>query len=251
MLKAESICFSYKDHGQVRLKFQDVNFQVERGEIVSLLGESGTGKSTLARILAGLLPYESGRVTCAGKEVKQPDSPVALVFQDYKNAVFPWLTVEQNIMLGLAKPNSAGRGIMGLDGVVKILKINGLLSKYPSELSGGQIQRIQLGRALVGAMDFLILDEPDTSLDMEFKRQLHELIAELVAMTSIGIFLVTHSIDRAVHMSKRIYVIRRGRDNEAEVLEKDGADQEGEFTQILGTQKFQEIYQCIYGKALH
>ena len=192
----------------------NVNIRVNSGEIVSLMGASGVGKSTVARIACGLVRDSEefeGSVICNGEPLMQPEAPVSLVIQDYKRAIFPWLSVKENLVLGVADRAQRRKCRSTLDSnpIVETLGISDLLSFYPKKMSGGQLQRIQIGRALLAGSSFLVLDEPGTSLDLPTRRKLYQVLDELGQHQNIGILIVTHEIDEAVLISNRIISLTR------------------------------------------
>ena len=223
-LSANNISFRYKNHKSRLDSFVIKNLQeikISSEEIVSIIGRSGTGKSTLLRIMAGLEKPDKGSVTWKlskngeNYEVKQPDAPVIEVFQNYNRAVFPWLNIEQNISLGRFKSESNHFGITEICN--KLFRedakdVNSFLKTYPKELSGGQRQRIQLGRALYSGAEFLLFDEPDSSLDVGFKETLREVVILLARKHRKGVVIATHDIDQATYLSNRVIILHRSRE---------------------------------------
>jgi NitT/TauT family transport system ATP-binding protein len=229
-------------------RFADLNLHINRSEIVCILGKSGVGKSTLLKILSGLASPDVGDVTLDGNPVVQPESPVALVFQDYQNAVFRWLTVRDNLNLGRHKAKGVSVGHFDLEEVEVELGIGGLLDEYPSKLSGGQLQRVQIGRALMTDVDFLLLDEPDSSVDLEFKQDLQRVLIDLVTKKRIGVVFVSHAIDQAVFLAHRIYLLNRSKTipSLVEVFECVGYRHQKKFVEATQDPKYLEIYRCVY-----
>src|SRR5690606_25969013 len=142
---------------------------IKQGESVSLIGGSGIGKTTLMRVLAGLHEYKSGSIYIDNENntVEQPLSSVFIVFQDYNLTLLPWLTIKDNINLGLHK--SKNQTSPELNSILSMLfpdvtDHNTTLQKYPDQLSGGQKQRIHIARALIADSDFIFFDEPDTGV---------------------------------------------------------------------------------------
>ena len=183
-----------------------MSLTINAGEVVSLLGSSGCGKSTLVRIVGGLLRPDAGDVFCDGVPLEQPYSPVSVVFQDYDAAVFPWFTARKNIVL------ACGGGSIDhskIDAAAAQIGIQPLLTRYPSTLSGGEKQRVQIARALVSEPRYLLMDEPSSSLDLELRKTLLELTSDLAQSKGLGVLLVTHNIDEAVYVSDRLYLAKR------------------------------------------
>ena len=166
LLRADAVCKTYQmpDHLS-RLVLDHVDFTLRDGEIVAILGKSGSGKSTFLRILAGLIPTSDGAVEYRGKRVSEPVHGIAMVFQSY--ALFPWLTVLGNVELGLEAQgiSAADRRRRAVD-AIDLIGLDGFENAYPKELSGGMRQRVGFARALVVNPDILLLDEPFSSLDV-------------------------------------------------------------------------------------
>ena len=148
-----------------RLVLDHIDFHLREGEIVAVLGKSGSGKSTFLRILAGLIEPSGGRVLYRGHDVNGPARGIAMVFQSF--ALFPWLTVLGNVELGLEaqgvpRVERRDRALKAID----LIGLDGFESAYPKELSGGMRQRVGFARALVVNPDVLLLDEPFSALDV-------------------------------------------------------------------------------------
>lgn len=191
------------------LVLDDVNFKLQDGEFVALLGKSGSGKSTFLRIIAGLVAPTSGSVTYRGQPVTRPVPGIAMVFQSF--ALMPWLTVLENVELGLeaqgiGREERRKRAIEAID----IIGLDGFESAYPKELSGGMRQRVGFARALVINPDVLLMDEPFSALDVltaeNLKSDLLELWQEKKTNTN-GILLVTHNIEEAAMLADRIIIM--------------------------------------------
>jgi sulfonate transport system ATP-binding protein len=179
-----------------RVVIDKLNLRIERGEFVALLGESGCGKTTLLRALAGLDPIQGGRIDA-------PRRP-AVVFQEHR--LLPWETLWRNVSLGLPGNNTRERASAALVEV----GLGDRLEDWPRNLSGGQAQRVALARALVQEPELLLLDEPFAALDALTRIRMHELVKELVARHRPGVLLVTHDVDEAIALADRILVMRDG-----------------------------------------
>ena len=198
-----------KGSGDSVMVLDDMNLTLRDNEIVSLLGRSGCGKSSLLRIIAGLMPPSGGRVTIGGREVAGPAPEVAMVFQTF--ALFPWLTVLENVEIGLEAQRvaPAERHKLAL-AAIDLIGLDGYESAYPKELSGGMRQRVGMARALVVHPKLLLMDEAFSALDVLTAETLRTDLLDLWhegRMPISSILLVTHNIEEAVLMSDRILVL--------------------------------------------
>jgi len=198
-----------KGQGEETLVLDDVSLQLRPNEIVSLLGRSGCGKTTLLRIIAGLMPASAGAVSINSRPVEgRPAPDVAMVFQSF--ALFPWLTVQENVEVGLEAQGLAPaerhkRALAAID----LIGLDGYESAYPKELSGGMRQRVGIARALVVHPKLLLMDEAFSALDVLTAETLRTDLLDLWSegrMPISSILLVTHNIEEAVLMSDRILV---------------------------------------------
>jgi NitT/TauT family transport system ATP-binding protein len=188
-----------------------MDFAIEPGRIIALLGASGCGKSTLLRILSGLAKPSSGALFWHGKPLAEQTPNVAIVFQSF--ALFPWLTVLENVEAalqarGVAAVERRKRALRTLDTV----GLDGFETAYPKELSGGMKQRVGFARALVVEPEVLFMDEPFSALDVLTAENLRGELLELwlnKKMPTSAIFIVTHNIEEAVMMADRIVVLGR------------------------------------------
>ncbi|NLY94200.1 MAG: sulfate ABC transporter ATP-binding protein [Myxococcales bacterium] len=195
------------------LAVDDVSFEVESGSLVALLGASGSGKSTILRILAGLESPDSGRVHFDGVDATNVHArmrQVGFVFQHY--ALFRHLTVEQNVAFGLDvqgvpkdKSSKRARELLELVGLA------GLEKRYPSQLSGGQRQRVALARALAPEPKVLLLDEPFGAVDAKVREELRQWLRRLHDEVGVTSIFVTHDQDEAFSVADRVIVIHRGK----------------------------------------
>ncbi|GAA2684588.1 ABC transporter ATP-binding protein [Actinoplanes palleronii] len=176
-----------------------VDLQIAPGEFVALLGRSGSGKSTLLRALAGL-DYD----VAGDGELRIPDR-VSVVFQDSR--LLPWRRVLDNVILGLRAPNPRERGAEALAEV----GLAGRERAWPTELSGGEQQRVALARSLVGEPELLLADEPFGALDALTRIRMHGLLRALCKRHQPAVLLVTHDVDEAVQLADRIVVLDGGR----------------------------------------
>lgn len=209
LLRASGVSKTYRTPDHIgRLVLERIDFTLHAGEIVAILGKSGSGKSTFLRILAGLIPATGGRVEYRGQPVFGPVQGIAMVFQTF--ALFPWLTVLGNVELGLEAQgvSAAERRRRAVD-AIDVIGLDGFESAYPKELSGGMRQRVGFARALVVNPDILLLDEPFSQLDVLTAETLRNDLSDLWTqrrITTKGIVMVSHNIEEAVEMADRILI---------------------------------------------
>ena len=189
---------------------KDLSFSVKKGELISFLGESGSGKTTFLKCLAGLEKINSGYIELNGRVLNDNltfESPqnrkIGFVFQDYP--LFPHLNLEDNITFNLEKKYNKN-----LDSILKLTGLKFLLERYPHELSGGEQQRACIARALIREPDLLLLDEPFSNLDTTIKDSMREEIYRIIKKTNITSILVTHDINDALNISDRILIFKAG-----------------------------------------
>jgi iron(III) transport system ATP-binding protein len=195
----------------------DVTAEVREGEFVSIFGESGGGKTTLLRILAGLATADSGRIVMNGetwldtaRKVSLPPRKrgVGFVFQDY--ALFPHLTVAENVAFGLRFAPRGERGWRVMDALARV-GLEAYQGAYPHMLSGGQQQRVALARALAPRPAVLLLDEAFASLDARLREQVRDDTLHVLQTSGIATLLVTHDSEEAMFMGDRIALMKEGR----------------------------------------
>jgi NitT/TauT family transport system ATP-binding protein len=182
-----------------------LSLAVRRGEIVCVVGPSGCGKTTALRVASGLIRPTRGDVTFAGVAIKGPRRDVAIVFQDYANALLPWRTAAGNVALALEATGTprAERA----DRISELLKRVGLAAyaeKYPSQMSGGMQQRLQIARCLAQEPLALLMDEPFGALDAMTRQALQDEILDLAGATGSTIFFVTHDLEEAIYLGDRV-----------------------------------------------
>jgi putative spermidine/putrescine transport system ATP-binding protein len=193
--------------------FEDINFSLQEGELVTLLGPSGCGKSTLLRCIAGLTDVDSGRINVSGENITQlapQKRNIGMVFQSY--ALFPNLRVADNIAFGLRVKNvPKDECAQRVADVVRLVELMGHESKYAHQLSGGQRQRVALARALIVQPRILLLDEPLSALDARIRKNLQEEIRRIQSQIKLTTVFVTHDQEEALILSDRIFLMNAGR----------------------------------------
>ncbi|MGH2902202.1 MAG: sulfate/molybdate ABC transporter ATP-binding protein [Solirubrobacteraceae bacterium] len=195
----------------------DVCIRVEDGSLTALLGPSGSGKSTLLRIVAGLETPDSGNVVIDEREITNTPARsrgVGFVFQHY--APFKHMTVHDNVAFGLSvrkRPKAEIRP--RVEDLLGLVRLDGLAERYPSQLSGGQLQRMALARALAVQPRVLLLDEPFGALDAQVRGELREWLRRLHEEIHVTTIFVTHDQEEAMEVSEQIVVMNRGRIEQA------------------------------------
>jgi NitT/TauT family transport system ATP-binding protein len=203
-LQVQHLGMVFERDGEAISVLEDINLEVSEGEFVCIVGPSGCGKSTLLNVLAGFLSSTSGSVTIDGETVSGPDPRRILVFQE--RGVFPWLTVEGNIGFGLSKLPRAQRE-QRIAHYVQTVRLQGFEKAYPSDLSGGMKQRLQVARALAVNPDILYLDEPFGALDSITRVIMRGELLRIWQTERRTILFVTHDIEEAVQMADRVVVL--------------------------------------------
>jgi NitT/TauT family transport system ATP-binding protein len=225
-----------------KVVLEDVNLQVRPGEFVSLVGASGCGKTTLLRMVGGLVPYEPGTITVSGQFVDSVPRHIGFVFQDA--ALLPWRTIEENVAIGLNEYRKDHSKQEAKDRVAAQLELVGLAeyaTYMPRQVSGGMQQRAGLARALVGEPDVLLMDEPFGALDAFTRMRLQEELAAIVRRTEATVLFVTHDVDEAVFLSDRVAVMSTGPGTIREIVDVDLERPRLERQELLGNQRASEL----------
>ncbi len=187
------------------------NLILQKGEVVSVIGHSGCGKSTVLTMLAGLNPFTSGALIVNGREVSGPGPDRAVVFQS--PCLLPWMTAFENVMLGVKQVYPHGTKQERRQICAYYLSLVGLadsLQKYPREMSGGMQQRVGIARAIALKPRVLLLDEPFGRLDSLTRMDLQDVILKILDRENITTIVITHDVDEAIYMSDRICMMTNG-----------------------------------------
>lgn len=238
----------------------EVKLQINKGDFVSLYGRSGAGKTSLLRILAGLMPVDNGYIKVdeqvwLNKEEKinlpPQERQVGMVFQDY--ALFPNMTVRDNLLFGLGK----GQSKQVIEELIEIVELGELQHRKPQTLSGGQQQRVALARALVQKPKILMLDEPLSALDNEIRTKLQQYILQVHKEYDLTTLLISHDVSEILKMSDMMLVIDNGKITKSGSPEQVFVNKEvsGKFQftgEVIGIQKqdFLFIVTILIGKDL-
>ena len=228
MIKLEAITFIYSEGPPV---FEEFNWQVQKGETWAVIGPSGCGKTTLLYLLAGLLFPKSGAVLIDNHPLVRPRPHTGLILQDY--GLLPWASVRQNAELGLQI-----RGFYGPDGKhapkdtnfainvdpwLERLGLSKHADKHPGQISGGQRQRTAIARTLTLQPDLLLMDEPFSSLDAPTREGLQNLTLELAKEQNLTLVIVTHAIEEAAILGKKILLLSDPPNSSTTVIDNTGS----------------------------
>ncbi len=211
-IEFKNISLDYRDNsGTVYKALEGVNFSVEEGEFVSIIGSSGCGKSTILSVLAGLNHQKEGSFQIDGVETSGTGKNRGVVFQHY--SLFPWMTIKKNLEFGikqnfpgLSKKELSEKALLYLEKV----GLKGFESKFPSQLSGGMQQRAAIARTLAMESEILLMDEPFGAIDARNRVILQDLLLEILDSTEQKktIVFVTHDVDEAILLSDRILFMK-------------------------------------------
>ena len=249
MIELDSLTFAYPGGGPV---FEDFHWQVGAGEAWAVLGPSGCGKTTLLYLLAGLRHPTAGAIRISGEALARPRPRTGLILQDY--GLLPWATVRENIALGLRI-----RGFYGPDGRhapsdeqlgrledrlelwLDRMALRQVADHYPGQVSGGQRQRVAIARTLALDPYLLLMDEPFASLDAPTRESLQSLTLQLRAERQLTTVLVTHAIEEAAILGRRILVLGRPPTRRAPIVENPDSAQADFRTTAAYHQRCQEL----------
>lgn len=211
MIEAKKINFSYSKN----FALKNINFRIKNGEILGLIGESGSGKSTLLKILAGLLSQDSGQILFENEEILKASEKLVPGHKEIKtvtqnNTLFPNISIAENIKYELRYYQKSYQEEK-LKSLADLVKIKHLLSKYPRELSGGEIQRVLIAKAISDEPKVLLLDEPFSNLDSIIKKEILFELKDIISKQNIACVFVTHEITDALGLVNSLVILKNGK----------------------------------------
>ncbi|MEY4989283.1 MAG: Bicarbonate transport ATP-binding protein CmpD [Actinomycetota bacterium] len=208
IIKANGVSMDYQTPTGVKHVLDNINFSLHEGEFASIVGPSGVGKTTLLRLLTGLMQPTKGSIEFKGTPITAPPAGLSVVLQDYTRSLMPWLTVEKNISLPLKKLGMSKDEMQQvIDEVLNEVGLKGNQKNYPWQLSGGMQQRVAIARAIAVRPQLLIMDEPFASVDAQTRFDLEDLVLKVRDDFKITTAMVTHDIDEAVYLSDKVIVL--------------------------------------------
>jgi ABC-type nitrate/sulfonate/bicarbonate transport system ATPase subunit len=247
IVTVDGLVFGYGEESPI---FDEFRWSVQPGEMWSILGPSGCGKTTLLYLLSGLQQANAGTILVNDLPAIRPRASTGLILQDH--GLLPWSTVQANAALGLrigklyrnkagvegqARPYPPNLPPSEADGWLERLGIAHLADKYPTQLSGGQRQRVAIARTLSLRPDLLLMDEPFSALDIVIRENLQDLVVDIQAELGVTTIIVTHSVDEAAYLGRKILVLSSPPNREAMVIDNPRAGQSG----YRGTDTYQKI----------
>ncbi|MGC6536899.1 MAG: ATP-binding cassette domain-containing protein [Candidatus Puniceispirillaceae bacterium] len=207
-LICEDLCMTFTNPqtGAAVEALKDINFTLKKGELLSVLGPSGCGKTTLLNVVAGFLTQSSGTLTLGDNEIVAPGVERGMVFQ--QGALFEWLPVSKNVDFGLRmKKEDPAKSKELVEKWLDIVGLQGFGDTPTYQLSGGMQQRVALARCLVNDPDLILMDEPLGALDALTREKMQSLILELWKETGKTIIIITHSVEEALLLGERLFVM--------------------------------------------
>ena len=203
IVEIHNLTKKYKTKDSEVTALQDINLEIQEGSFISIIGGSGCGKSTLLRIIGGLEKQYESEVLVGGKAVEKPSREKGFIFQDHR--LLPWMTVKENIRFSRSKEQKKNEDLIQKN--IDLVGLTGFENAFPKELSGGMAQRVAIARALANRPKLLLLDEPFGALDAITKINLQEQLLKIWEKEKITMILVTHDIDEAIYLGKKVVVM--------------------------------------------
>jgi len=225
--------------GETVHALKDISFSLKKGELLTVLGPSGCGKTTLLNIAAGFLLPTSGNITLGNKEINGPGVERGMVFQ--QGALFEWLTVNENVNFGLRmKKEDPTTSAKKVEEWLDIVGLKGFGDTPTYQLSGGMQQRVALARCLINDPDLILMDEPLGALDALTREKMQSLVLKIWKETGKTIVLITHSVEEALLLGEKLYVMapRPGRIHKEYELPFASIGIEGDLREIKNNKEF-------------
>lgn len=206
LLEIKDVGLIYQTSESETVALQNISFDVQNGEFISIVGPSGCGKTTVLSLIAGLIKPTSGKILLAGKEITKPGGDVGYMLQH--DQLFEWRNIISNVTLGLEiQKRKTPEAIAYTEALLDKYGLKDFKKHFPKQLSGGMRQRVALIRTLAFRPKLLLLDEPFSALDFQTRLNVHEDISSIISRENKTAILVTHDISEAIALSDRIVVL--------------------------------------------
>jgi len=234
----------YESGSERTTAIEDLSFEVEGGEFVSVVGPSGCGKSTLLYLIAGFLDVSSGTIEVDGTVVERPGTDRGVVFQEY--ALFPWRTVMGNVTYGLEEDGMGSEEAEALaQEYIDMMDLSGFEDSYPKELSGGMKQRVALARTLAYDPAILLMDEPFGALDQPLREALQDHLLDIWRDLEKTVIFITHDVEEAVYLSERVMIMTRHPGTKKSMLGID-LDHSKDREAIVTSEEFSDVKNTVW-----
>lgn len=207
MLNINNVSVNYKSKNKLINALGPINMKISKGDIYAIIGSSGCGKSTLLNVLSGIIKNYTGDVFLNDENLNPQNHNIGFIPQNF--GLLPWKTVEKNCLLSLKIKGTVIDSVMKekINHIQTKLNIHLLKNRYPSELSGGQKQRVAIARAFIMNPDLLLMDEPFSALDALTREDAQELFIDIWNQYNTTTLFVTHNIEEAIYMGKKIVIM--------------------------------------------
>ena len=207
ILKIDGVSKSFArvETNDITNALENINLELRQGEFISLVGTSGCGKSTMLRLIAGLITPTYGQLTVNGQKIEGTSPDRGMVFQ--QPTLFPWQTVEQNLSFSFRMRGSYAENKDKVERILKVIGLENFRKDYPAQLSGGMAQRVALARTLICSPKILLLDEPLGALDAFTRMNMQDEILSMWRENRQLVVMVTHDVDEAIYMGTKVVVM--------------------------------------------
>ncbi|TZE83601.1 ABC transporter ATP-binding protein [Calorimonas adulescens] len=205
MIEIKGLTVRYRQRHRCFLALDNINLTINNGDICAVIGPSGCGKSTFLYVLSGIIKEYEGNVLIDGKHINASEQRIGLILQDY--GLLPWRNVYDNVTLGLKMKGGYKGDTEYIQYIVERLGLRDLLDRYPGQLSGGQRQRVAIARSFVLRPSILLMDEPFSALDAITREEMQDLFLKIWNEYRVSTVLVTHSIDEAIYLGRKIAIL--------------------------------------------
>jgi NitT/TauT family transport system ATP-binding protein len=205
-LSVNGVSKTFGEGRRAKLVLDDISFSIDSGEFVALVGSSGSGKSTVMRLIAGLELPSAGVIALDGRSVRGPGPDRGMVFQKY--SLYPWMTAAQNVAFGMTLqglPRALVRERTAY--FLEVVGLQDAARRLPRELSGGMQQRVAIARALAADPKVVLLDEPFGALDLQIRESMQEFLYQLWERSGLTALLITHDLEEALLLAKRVHIM--------------------------------------------